>query len=73
MAEKENSLREPLHIDVPGDRERVRAILAQWGVEASSILRLMRERPEVTPRTFETAHAVPEARPPQRGRHGAAS
>ena len=72
MADKENGLREPLYTDVPGDRERVRAILAQWGVEASSILRLMRERPEVTPRTFEHARAVPEASPPQRGRHRAA-
>jgi hypothetical protein len=33
-----------LFSDVPGDAEKVRAILAQWGVEESSIRRLMGER-----------------------------
>ena len=43
MAERGFSQGEILFSDVPGDREKVRAILSQWGVEESSIRRLMRE------------------------------
>ena len=44
MATRDVSQREMLFGDVPGDGDKVRAILAGWGVEESSIRRLMRER-----------------------------
>ena len=43
MATREVSQKELLFSDVPGDARKVRAILAGWGVEESSIRRLMRE------------------------------
>ncbi len=43
MATRDVSRKELLSSDVPGDRNKVRAILAGWGVEESSIRRLMRE------------------------------
>ena len=43
MAERDSTQREILFSDVPGDREKVRAILAQWGVEDVSIRHLLRE------------------------------
>lgn len=44
MAGRDLTQREILSSDVPGGREKVRAILAGWGVEKSAIRRLMRER-----------------------------
>ncbi len=44
MVTRDVSQRELLSSDVPGDAPKVRAILAGWGVEESSIRRLMRER-----------------------------
>ena len=47
MARKDGNHQALLLTDSPGDAEQVRAILAQWGVEESSIRRLLREhRPE---------------------------
>jgi len=42
MAERDLTQREVLFSDLPGDREKVRAILAGWGVEEPAIRRLMR-------------------------------
>src|SRR5215207_6262828 len=44
MAERDVRQKEVLFRDVAGDAEKVRAILAGWGVEESSIRSLMRER-----------------------------
>lgn len=44
MADRDVTQQEMLFSDVPGDGEKVRAILAEWGVEESSIRRLMRHR-----------------------------
>ena len=44
MATRDASQKEMLFGDVPGERDKVRAILAGWGVEESSIRRLMREQ-----------------------------
>ena len=43
MAERDKTRREVLFSDVPGDTEKVRAVLAQWGIEEASIRRLLRE------------------------------
>lgn len=43
MAERDSTHGELLFSDVPGDRERVRVILEQWGVDGALIRRLMRE------------------------------
>lgn len=43
MAHRDPNQKEVLLGDVPGDEEKVRAILARWGVEETSIRRLMRE------------------------------
>ena len=44
MAERDLTQREVLFSDLPGDREKVQAILTGWGVEGLAIRRLMRER-----------------------------
>jgi hypothetical protein len=47
MAERDVTRKELLFSDVPGDAEKVRAVLAGWGVEEASIRRLLREhRPD---------------------------
>lgn len=45
MARRDLHQKEMFLSDSPGDAEKVRIILAQWGVEESSIRRLMREHP----------------------------
>ena len=72
MAERDKSLREPLFSDVPGDRERVREILARWGVEESSIRELLSGPTgglETPPRPLETPPAGPKSQPPHRPGH----
>lgn len=43
MAHRDEHREELFLSDSPGDAEKVRAVLAQWGVEEASIQRLMRE------------------------------
>ena len=43
MAHRDKHQEELFLSDSPGDAEKVRAILAQWGVEEAAIRRLMRE------------------------------
>lgn len=45
MAERDKRQTVPLNSDVPGDREKLRLILAQWGLEEASIRRVLRECP----------------------------
>ena len=56
MAERDKTRREVLFSDVPGDTEKVRAVLAQWGIEEASIRRLLREH-----RADPLIEAAPEA------------
>jgi hypothetical protein len=43
MAKRDNTKREILFSDVPGDALKVHDILAEWGVEEASIRRLLKE------------------------------
>ncbi len=43
MARKDTSNFTVLFSDVPGDEERVRAVLSEWGLEENSIYRLLTE------------------------------
>ena len=62
MAERDRSQRVILFSDVPGDEEKVRAILAGWGVEETSIRRLMREHPPRPDATHAEVEAAPRIR-----------
>ena len=63
MAHRDANQKELFLSDSPGEAEEVRAILAQWGIEESSIRRLMREHPQGTPAGRETRDDVRERRP----------
>ena len=63
MAERDKTRREVLFSDVPGDTEKVRAVLAQWGVEEASIRRLLREH-RADPLIEAAPEAVRDAPPP---------
>ena len=63
MATGEVSRKELLLSDVPGDAREVRAILAGWGVEESSIRRLMREHGRETTGDREARDTKREPRP----------
>ncbi|HYH87556.1 MAG TPA: hypothetical protein VEX60_19025 [Pyrinomonadaceae bacterium] len=65
MAERDFSHGEILFSDVPGDGEKVRAILSQWGVEESSIRRLMREHRADVARNPEAKTTGHETRLPK--------
>jgi hypothetical protein len=58
MAGRDLTQREVLFSDLPGDREKVRAILAGWGVGESAIRRLMREQGDNQRDTADAAGAV---------------
>ncbi|HKG12786.1 MAG TPA: hypothetical protein VKB12_05585 [Pyrinomonadaceae bacterium] len=63
MAERDLSRDKILFSDVPGDREKVRVILSQWGVEEHSIRRLMRGHHDAAARDLkaQTTGRQPEA------------
>jgi hypothetical protein len=72
MATRDVSRKELLFSDVPGDARKVRAILAEWGVEASSIRRLMREHRAHTAGDCEARDTKREPRPGKYAGHRAA-
>ena len=69
MATREVSRKALLFSDVPGDARKVRAILAGWGVEESSIRRLMREHGRETASGSEARDPKREPRPAKDAGH----
>jgi hypothetical protein len=49
-----------LQADVPGDDERVRAILAGWGLEENSIYRLLTEGRAAMPACLKVVRKQPD-------------
>lgn len=56
MAERDKTRTEILFSDVPGDTEKVRAILAEWGVAESSVRRLLNEQRPALPIEAALSH-----------------
>ena len=69
MATRDVSRKELLFSDVSGDARKVRAILAGWGVEESSIRRLMREHGTETKGDGEARDTKREPRPAKDAGH----
>lgn len=65
MAERDVSQRVTLNSDVPGDREKLRVILTQWGLEQSSIRRVLSEH-HVNPAADRATVDAGRAPQPQR-------
>lgn len=63
MAHRDSNQKDVFLSDSPGDADEVRVILAQWGVEETSIRRLMREHPQGTSAVTENRAEVRERGP----------
>ncbi len=65
MAKKDSSHREVLFSDVPGDEDKVRLILTEWGIEERAINRILREaRTQVAQIAIEQ-DSLPQSAPPR--------